>query len=109
MIPRRICIESMLVVQSQAAHNGASLRGRGRRLGRTFPHPAHGSSPGTADPAVPVLTAALQARSGLPQSAQTGGEIVTAPARRSAISRSPTALGAGERPSVSSDGESSNA
>jgi hypothetical protein len=48
-------------------------------------------------------------RSAFPQSAQTGGEIVTAPARRNPISRSPTALGAGERPSISSDGESSNA
>jgi hypothetical protein len=35
-------------------------------------------------------------RSGLPHVTQTGGEITTAPALRSAISRSPTTRGAGD-------------
>ncbi|ARZ66741.1 hypothetical protein SMD11_1077 [Streptomyces albireticuli] len=44
-----------------------------------------------------------------PQSAQTGGEIAEAPALRSDMRRSPTARGAGDRPSVRMAGRAARA
>ena len=108
MIPRRICIESTPSSGRQAAHNDPPARSR-QATRRVCPHPTHGSSRGPQTPQYQCSPRRCSVRSVFPQSAQTGGEIVTAPARRNAISRSPTALGAGERPSISSDGESSNA
>ena len=71
---------------------------------RVFPQAAQGSGCGPQTEQYQSWPRRWRVRSCLPHWAQHGGETVEAPASRRAISRSPTPLGAGERPSVSTPG-----
>ena len=85
------------------AHRGCPSRSR-KRTCRVLPQAAQGSRRGPQTPQYQSCPRRCRVRRSLPHSAQTGGEIAGAPALRSAISRSPTTRGAGDRPSVSTDG-----
>jgi hypothetical protein len=76
---------------------------------RMFPQPLHSSASGPCTPQYQSWPRRCRVRSCLPQLAQTGAEMLSAPALRSAISRFPTTRGAGERPSVRTAGRASNA
>jgi hypothetical protein len=71
-----------------------------------LPQTAHCSDSGPQTPQYQYWPRRCMVCSRLPQPVQTGSEMPTAPARRSATSRLPTTRGAGERPSVSSAGRS---
>lgn len=101
----------MTVIGSRPSTSGHILqRGRPARsrfaMRRVFPQAAQGSSCRPHLQQYQSCPRRLRVRIGLPQSAQHGGEMCEAPASRSAMSRSPMALGAGERPSVSTPGRS---
>ena len=76
------------------------LPSRSRLLtGRVSPQAAHGSRTGPQTPQYQSSPRRCWVRSALPHSAHAGGETAVAPALTSAISKSPTARGAGDRPS----------
>ena len=66
------------------AHRGCPARSRSRPSAAWSAAGARCRS-WLAGPAIPVLTSAVRVRSGLPHSAQTGGETAVAPAARSAM------------------------
>jgi hypothetical protein len=79
--------------------------------GRRWPHDAHGRSASRRTHTQQYQSWPWRCNEVIPRSqpAHRGGEIPVAPAARSASSRSPTTVGAGERPLVSSDGSAASA
>ena len=90
------------------AHRGRPARSR-EAIRRTFPQAAQGSGCGPQTEQYQSWPRRWRVRNGLPHPAQHGGETVRAPAFRNAMSRSPTARGAGDRPSASTAGCSARA
>src|SRR6202044_2957437 len=74
-----------------------------------FPHAAHGSACCPHTEQYQSWPLRWKVRSCLPHRAQHGGETASAPALRSAISRSPTTRGAGDLPSASTAGRPARA
>jgi hypothetical protein len=100
MIPAAIAAESgSLPWRRQVRQCGRPARSR-TQTGLLSPQPAHGSGLGPQAPQYQSSPRRRRVRNCLPHPAQTGGEMITAPAWRSAISRSPATQGAGDRPSV---------
>src|SRR5260370_9601491 len=95
-------------LSGHSAHRGRPARSRLQtRRGR--PHAAHGSRTSPHTPQYQSSPRRCRVRSALPHSAHAGGEITVAPALTSAISRSPTARGAGDRLSDKTPGRPARA
>ena len=92
----------------QERQRGSPVRSRAATL-RSFPQAAHASGLGPQTPQYQSSPRRWKLRSCLSQLAHLGGEMPGAPVSDRATSKSPTTRGAGERPSMSSDGRSSNA
>ena len=90
------------------AHRGCSSRSRDATL-RVFPQTAQGRRTGPQTLQYQSCPRRCMVRRSLPHPVQAGGDTARAPALRSAISSSPTARGAGDRPSVRTDGRSASA
>ena len=99
---------SRLSRSGHLAQRGRPARSR-EEIGLVSPQPAHGSVRRSQTVQYQCRPRRCRVRSCLPHSAQHGGQIAVAPARRRASSSSPTARGAGDRPSRSTPGRCARA
>jgi hypothetical protein len=90
------------------AQRGCPQRSR-EEITLVFPRAAHGSVCWLQTEQYQCWPRRCNVRGCLPHSAQHGGEVAVAPARRRASSSSATARGAGDRPSSSTAGRSARA